>query len=168
MNLRESVGLACVSDALQWSAHCAGDVDRLTALAWASRASNLGAMLYRIVVAQETALIPLARQLLANRLRRDMRLEPEQRAIVARHALRELLEHRCRVCAGIGTQRDDAGVIDECRWCEGSGEHRWSDGERRHALAEVPDYERALSVAQGRLGQAILEVNRALAAALAE
>lgn len=135
--MRESVGLAANADSLEWCEFSVGDVDRLTALAYAGKISELGTSMYRLVVAKDAGVYTRCTNLLADRIKSKSiadGLPFNWRLQVAKQAINELMFPHCRSCNGAGEATGERGIKVECSVCDGNKTHRYGDSERADSI----------------------------------
>ena len=169
--MRESVGLAAVSDDLRWHEN-ERDIDRVTALGAAGILTPLGVALYRVYVANDRHAYWEAMARLAKlvRTKNSTRLPYSWREAIAKQAMNEVVFPMCTRCMGSREIMQDQLTIP-CTQCDGSGVRKFSDEERAKAIGvEILAFRRvfddplrdALCILSAHAHQAKRKVNEAL------
>ena len=138
--MREPLSRALYSAHLEWLPHeC--PIERVAAMRHGSR---LGSALFRFKFGMDKGSAGRAYVLAVRKASKRLRIAPHhpdyptlRRAV--KQALIEFYAPQCRSCSGIGVIHADrhaakGGVDHICPTCSGSGQHRYTDWERRRAL----------------------------------
>lgn len=137
MNLRTRWASALTSTDLQHHPEAESAIDHIGAAAFGPR---FGRMLWRIKYGGDLTLaFPAQRLLVRGLCRRWAIAKGDVRYVVvvrvAKQAMREWYSPTCRTCGGAReTFVGELRVV--CHVCDGSGQHAYSDRERRHAIMD--------------------------------
>lgn len=161
-NVREQWASAVTSTHLEQDTEHESAIDRIGAAAFGP---TLGRFLWRIRYAGEPQHAHTALTVLAGTLRRRWNIHPKSPGHVmvtriAKQAMREWYHTQCRACLGRAQI-----VVDDlqatCPTCAGSGEHAYTDAERREACMGPGAEGETWAVWERRLHEALSMVRAA-------
>lgn len=122
-----------MASSLAWSDTQEQAVDRVTAIAIASKHNELGSLMLRVEAldapAYRKVILLVIRQL--NHKHRITRGFAER---MANAVLHEVLQPHCTSCGGRAELHDDGKTVLTCTHCGGSGLMRYSDHDRRSMI----------------------------------
>lgn len=121
MNLREVAGLATQSSNLKMADWSERAVDRVAALGAAGKVSPLGEQLFRWLYGRDPRSAVSVLEILMAGLAVHRHLTPRDREAVARYAMLEFSNSRCRTCEGAREAVLRDGEVIVCHDCQGSG-----------------------------------------------
>lgn len=161
-NVREQWAGAVTSTHLEQDSEHESAIDRIGAAAFGPA---LGRLLWRIRYAGELWHAHPALMVLAGTLRRRWNIHPKSTGHVmvtrvAKQAMREWFHVACRTCDGRGTLDAEALRV-VCSTCEGSGEHLYTEPERREACMGPGAEGESWAVWERRLHEAVQMVRSA-------
>lgn len=139
MNLREAVITSLDASTLASSEIREMPIDRVAAM---GRMSELGATFWRLKRRPGLYLANRVALLLVNKmLKRQPRLGRDMADKIARQVVLEAILYQCRTCEGKGViaSTDRSKTDTQCRKCNGTRMHRYSDYERAAALGLCVD-----------------------------
>ena len=137
MGIDESLAIAVSARSLAWADYKTMPVEFVAALAGAS---ELASSIYRAKqsdkLALHRAILLLAHQAQRTGKRKRLYLSPQQAQAFAAAALTEVLNPKCQMCKGACVVASDTKRVT-CSTCNGSGVHRYADGERAANLSLI-------------------------------
>lgn len=157
---RETLIKATVTTSLGFDANVEAEtaVDRIIAIACASRQNELGATILH-AEGLDAPSLRKAVLIVARRLNRKCKITLDIGQCIALASLKELLNPHCPDCGGMAFHYHDGQVVKVCSTCNGSGLHRYTDTERANmaGLSKIPIkvYELAIADARDALANAV-------------
>jgi hypothetical protein len=150
-----------MAGSLVWDENQEKAVDRVVAIAYAARNNELGAALLR-VEALDAAALRKVNLLVVRRLNHKHRITRGFAGRMVLAVMQECLHPGCVYCGGKGETHREAEIITICTICNGSGLHRFTDGDRRAMIGGTYNkaaYEFALGLVRDSLRNVVAAAN---------
>ncbi len=118
-----------IASSLAWDENVEKQIDRVTAIAFASRRNELGAAMLRVEALDAQAMRKVV-LLVVRRLNHKHHITRgfAERMVMA--VLQEILQPGCTTCCGKGEIHREAETVTVCQNCGGTGLHRFADRDR--------------------------------------
>lgn len=153
-----------VASSLAWNDNHEQAVDRVVAVAIASKHNELGALMLRVEAFDAQSMRKVI-ALVVRQINRRYRITRGFSERIAQSALQECLHPHCTVCVGRGELHHNGEVVMVCIHCGGSGLKRYSDKDRREMVGSTFDkfaYEGALGYMRDALRMIVVSSNQRL------
>jgi hypothetical protein len=151
-----------IAHSLGWEEFEEQPVDRVTAIGFSTRFNEVGEAMLRVDALDAPSLRKVI-FLVVRRLNQRHQITRGFAEKMAFATLHEYMRPNCIYCGGKGEVHAKGTVVTVCAYCNGSGLHRYSDGDRgsliggkynqrayEDALAYVRDAVRSVVVSSGR------------------
>lgn len=138
---------ATTASSLAWAENSEQAVDRVTAIAIASKHNELGSLMLR-VEAMDAHSLRRVILLITRKLNHKYRITRGHAEKIAQSALHECLQPHCSACGGRGELHSDGKTVMTCTHCGGSGLRRYTDTDR-HAMVGAAINRQAYDSAMG-------------------
>lgn len=149
---------------LEWDENHEKPVDRIVALAHATRRNDLGGLMLR-VEALDAASLRKAILFITRTLAHTHNINRAHGERIAVAVLREILHPGCPCCGGKGEIHRENEATTLCNQCRGTGLHRYSNADRMGMVGgklNSKAYETALNQARDALVRAVRSANKHL------
>lgn len=149
---------------LAWDENYEKPVDRIVAIAHATRRNPMGGLMLRIEALDASSLRKVI-LLITRSLARTHNINRSHGERIAVAVLMEIMQPGCPYCGGKGEIHPEAEAVTSCSSCGGTGLHRYSNTDRAGMAGgkfNAKAYEAALNQARDALVKVVRAANNLL------